>query len=50
MKSIKRIHHIIAMVGFQGSVLLSGDPAGTKELLTNIMGLKRLDVADGNHH
>lgn len=38
------------IVGFHGSVLLSGDPAGTKELLTNIMGLKKLDVEDDNHH
>lgn len=38
------------IVGFHGSVLLSGDPAGTKELLTDMMGLKELDVRGDNHH
>ncbi|PIC68932.1 ring-cleaving dioxygenase [Sporosarcina sp. P16b] len=41
-------HHDI--VDFHGAVLLSGNPQGTKDLLTGIMGLNELDVEDQNHH
>ncbi len=36
--------------GFHGAVLLSGNPEGTKELLTGEMGLNALDMDDQNHH
>ncbi|MGM8365656.1 VOC family protein [Virgibacillus sp. W0181] len=38
------------ILGFHGSVLLSGNPEGTKELLTGLMGLNELDRDDQNHH
>ncbi|PIC79370.1 ring-cleaving dioxygenase [Sporosarcina sp. P18a] len=38
------------IVDFHGAVLLSGNPQGTKDLLTGIMGLNELDVEDQNHH
>lgn len=38
------------ILGFHGAVLLSGDPVGTKELLTGLMGLHELDTDDQNHH
>lgn len=38
------------IVGFHGSVLLSGDPAGTKEFLTNVMGLKELYIEGDHYH
>ncbi|WP_240375684.1 VOC family protein [Bacillus piscicola] len=38
------------ILGFHGSVLLSGNPEGTKELLTGFMGLKELDSNDENQH
>ncbi|MGM8212201.1 VOC family protein [Virgibacillus sp. W0430] len=38
------------ILGFHGAVLLSGNPEGTKVLLTDLMGLKELDSADENHH
>lgn len=38
------------ILGFHGAVLLSGNPEGTKELLTDQMGLNELDMAGQNHH
>lgn len=38
------------ILGFHGAVLLSGNPEGTKELLTGQMGLKPIDIEDRNHH
>ncbi|PID01616.1 ring-cleaving dioxygenase [Sporosarcina sp. P2] len=38
------------IVDFHGAVLLSGNPQGTKDLLTGIMGLNELDIEDQNHH
>lgn len=39
-----------AILGFHGAVLLSGDPGGTKELLTDMMGLTELDHDGQNLH
>lgn len=36
--------------GFHGSVLLSSNPNGTKELLADLMGLKELNIEGQNHH
>lgn len=36
--------------GFHGSVLLSANPDDTKELLTEMMGLKELDIAGDDYH
>lgn len=38
------------ILGFHGAELLSGNPDGTKELLTGKMGLKEMDIDDGNQH
>lgn len=38
------------IVGFHGSVLLSSNPDGTKELLTELMGLNELAISGDNHH
>ncbi|MDW0110601.1 VOC family protein [Sporosarcina aquimarina] len=38
------------ILGFHGSVLLSSNPEGTKELLTGIMGLTELESDDENYH
>lgn len=38
------------ILDFHGAVLLSGDPQGTKDLLTGLMGLNELEVDDQNHH
>ncbi|KKK35031.1 ring-cleaving dioxygenase [Salinicoccus sediminis] len=38
------------ILGFHGAVLLSGNPEGTKELLTKKMGLKSLDAEGQNQH
>ncbi len=38
------------IVGFHGSVLLSRNPAGTKKILTDLMGLTELEVEDQNDH
>lgn len=38
------------ILGFHGAVLLSSDPDGTKELLTETMGLTDLEVDDRNYH
>ncbi|ARF14065.1 VOC family protein [Sporosarcina ureae] len=38
------------IVDFHGAVLLSGNPEGTKDLLTGLMGLDELDIDDQNQH
>lgn len=38
------------ILGFHGAELLSGDPEGTKELLTGRMGLEVIETGDDNHH
>lgn len=38
------------ILGFHGSVLLSSNPEGTKELLTSRMGLRELEIDDQNLH
>ncbi|WP_040285209.1 VOC family protein [Sporosarcina koreensis] len=38
------------ILGFHGSVLLSADPEGTKEMLTAIMGLGQLERDGENYH
>lgn len=38
------------IVDFHGAVLLSQNPEGTKDLLTGLMGLDKLDIDDQNQH
>lgn len=38
------------IVDFHGAVLLSGNPEGTKDLLTGLMGLHALNIEDQNQH
>lgn len=38
------------IIDFHGAVLLTGNPGGTKELLTGLMGLNELNIANENHH
>src|SRR5699024_11667573 len=38
------------IISFHGAVLLSINPEGTEELLTGIMGLKKLEITNMHHH